>query len=171
MNKAIFSFVACGLSLAVLLSPTREARADAQGVGLGVAAGVDLYNEEKIDTSTSFSWGFFVDIPLLDTFFITPSTTIYELDLGNEEKIAITDVDLNFKFIVPLGRLRLGAGVLAGLTTGLGDYLGHFGLLGYGSLALVENLDLFVMVQYKRLQFGDANIDNYHGFGGVMFRF
>ncbi|OGR15034.1 MAG: hypothetical protein A2341_01220 [Deltaproteobacteria bacterium RIFOXYB12_FULL_58_9] len=173
MSKRLIPFVAAAafaLSL-VGATPAQAQQSPAKGVGLGVAAGVNLYDEEAIDLGTSFAWGFFVDIPLLDTFYITPAAMIYELDMGDLGKASITDIDLNFKFIVPIGSLRLGVGILAGLTTGLGDYEGHFGGLAYVGWNLVSNLDLFAMLQYKRLSTGEMTIDNYHGYAGTMFRF
>ncbi|MEE8409372.1 MAG: hypothetical protein V3T05_07190 [Myxococcota bacterium] len=169
-----------GLLVAALLVPAGDAHAhprpDAKGVGLGVAVGFDYQRGVGIDgsvdvgTNQSFAWGFFVDIPLLETFYITPAAMLYEIDLG-DGKQAVTDVDINFKFIVPLGRARVGAGFIAGLTTGLGDYLGHYGGLGFFSFKLVSNLDAFAMVQFKRLAHGSVNYDNIHGYLGAMFIF
>lgn len=154
------------------LVASERAQAYAGGVGLGVAAGVNLADAENLDLDTSFSWGFFVDIPLLETFYITPAATLYQIGQG-EARSAITDIDLNFKFIVPIGALSLGVGVTAGLTTGLGDYQPHYGLLGYLGFNLVSNLDLFANVQYKRLTTSDGlpDYNNIHVFGGAMFRF
>jgi len=154
----------------------QTAWADAHGVGLGVAAGMDYYAAKasassKSLNSASLSWGFFVDIPLLSTFYISPAAMLYQLDMNDGKgKQAVTDVDLNFKFIVPLGDLKLGAGVTAGVTSGLTDYKGHWGALGYLSYNLVSNLEAFAMVQYKEL-FSDRAIHNIHGYLGGMFRF
>ncbi len=146
-----------------------------RGVGLGVAAGIDYSDYQKSagarsEWSPAFAWSFFVDIPLLETFYITPQTALYTLDLDGQTR-SVTDVDLNFKFIVPLSAFRLGAGLTAGLTSGLGDYRGHYGALGYFGFALVANLEGFVMVQYKRLSFDDQDVDKIHGYAGAMFRF
>jgi hypothetical protein len=160
----------CFLALAAAFSAT-NARADAHGVGLGVAVGMDYYNMKQANSSyqESLSWGYFVDIPLLETFYISPAAMLYQLDAGNGKQ-AVTDVDLNFKFIVPISRMKLGAGVTAGVTSGLGDYKGHWGALGYFSLDVVSNLEAFVMVQYKQMT-SDNNITNIHGYVGGMFRF
>ena len=160
------------LVVAVLVIAPVHASANATGVGLGVAAGADIAKNGNVNTKTNFSWGFFVDIPLLSTFYITPQTSLYQLQLvdgGN--KASVTDVDLNFKFLVPAGFVTLGAGLTAGLTTGLGDYQGHYGALGYFSLNLVANLDAFVMVQWKRLTIHKENVDNIHGYVGGMWKF
>jgi hypothetical protein len=160
------------LVIASLGSASRAQATDPSGVGLGVAAGANLADAENVDLDTSFSWGFFVDIPLLETFYITPAATVYEIDAGSG-KAALTDIDLNFKFIIPLGGMSLGAGVTAGLTTGLGSYEGHFGLLAYFGFKLVPNFELFALGQYKRLPTsGDVpDYNNINVFAGGMFRF
>jgi hypothetical protein len=160
--------------LCVLTLPS-AALADARGVGLGVAAGVDYAHYQDASDSgeefhPSFAWGFFVDIPLLETFYVSPATSLYTLELG-DESLSVTDVDLNFKFIVPISSIRLGAGVTAGLTTGLGDYRGHFGGLGYLGLALVSNLEGFILVQYKQLSVEGQDLEKIHAYAGGMFRF
>ena len=150
------------------------AQANAKGVGLGVAAGAAWSGtqlegfEEPI--GSGLSWGFFVDIPLLDTFYISPATTIYELDLGKGKK-PVTDVDLNFKFIVPLYPIKIGVGVTAGLTVAEEKINSHMGFLGYTSYNMVRNLDLFAMGQYKRLIREGQEVDDLHLFVGTMFRF
>lgn len=173
MNKLVPVVLA---SMILLAAPAAYA---AEGVALGVAAGIDYSAADQIfedDSNTSFAWGFFVDIPLLETFVISPQTTIYELEFaGASEAQAVTDVGLNFKFVVPLGSLSLGGGVLAGVTTGLGDYRLHYGALGQLSFNLISNIDAFVLAQYKRIDVGDTlmneDISKVHAFAGGMFRF
>lgn len=150
------------------------AQAGAQGVGLGVAAGAvssgtELDGLEK-SIGTGFSWGFFVDIPLTPTFYISPATTLYEIDLGIGKRPA-TDVALNFKFIVPIAAIKLGAGVSAGLTVAEEKYMPHMGALGYLSMNIASNLDGFAMVQYKHLVRDIQAVDDIHAHAGLMFRF
>lgn len=159
--------------LALLLSPT-VARADAESVGLGIAGGVS-YSPSQVQSGNiagaGFAWGFFVDIPLITTFYISPAAMLYQLNLGNGGEPA-TDIDLNFKFIVPLGAFRLGFGINVGITSVERSYHPHIGALGYFSWNFVSNLDAFFMLQYKRL-FRDpgSDLDNIHNYLGVMFRF
>jgi len=169
MRKVLFASL---VSLAVVVT-AQTAKASAYNVGLGVAAGADLQRGEIPEKTTKPSWGFFVDIPLMQTFYITPQTTIYEVDGGidGKTKTTITDIDLNFKFLVPIDALTLGAGISAGVTTGFGDYQGHYGLLGYVGFNVVANLDAFAMLQFKRVDNDDQRIDNYHGFVGGMWKF
>ena len=159
------------------IAAPQNALADAKGVGIGVAGGLawsgdELENPQGImeKVGSGYAWGFFVDIPLTDTFYISPATTIYELNLGNEKK-PVTDIDLNFKFIIPLNKLQLGIGVTAGLTIAEQKYHGHWGALGYLGYNIVSNIDLFVMTQYKQLVRTGKEINDLHNYLGVMFRF
>lgn len=162
------------LTLTLFIGVQSTALAGAKGVGLGVAAGAvssgtELEGFEK-SVGTGFSWGFFVDIPLTPTFYISPATTLYELDLGLGKRPA-TDVALNFKFIVPIAAIKLGAGVSAGLTVAEEKYMPHMGALGYLSMNLASNLDGFAMVQYKHLIRDVQAVDDIHAHAGLMFRF
>ena len=175
---------AVGAILALSLCLTRNAAAyynNGREVGLGVAAGVaysptttkpSIANvQNSIQAGQSFAWGFFVDIPLLETFYISPAAMLYEFNLGSG-RVPITDVDLNFKFIVPISILRLGVGATFGLTAAGEKYGVHFGGLGYLAINIVSNLDVFAMVQYKKLvRDPGPNLDDIHGFLGVMFHF
>ncbi|MGA2480861.1 MAG: hypothetical protein ABSG63_19115, partial [Spirochaetia bacterium] len=104
-----------GISCAVLLILTALAcvplAAQSQTpVGLGISLGAAFAegstpNISNSGGSTSFNWGFYVDIPLLNTFHITPSSELYRLQDQNA-----TDIDLAFKFIVPLSGFAIYAG-------------------------------------------------------------
>ena len=160
--------------LLLFLGWTRPAAASAYDVGMGFAGGL-AYSPTKLQqgnlarAGNSFIWGFFVDIPLLETFYVAPAAVIYKLNLGAGSRPA-TDIDLNFKFIVPMGLFRLGAGLTFGLTA-TDVYDPHAGVLGYASLSLGRNIDAFTLLQYKRLMRDVQQIDNVHGFLGLMFRF
>jgi len=147
--------------------------ADSKGVGLGVAGGASFSPNQVSGTNvhggTSEAWGFFVDIPLLPTFYIAPSTTLYQVNLGNGKK-PVTDLDMAFKFIVPFTIFKAGAGVLVGTTTTEANYKGHYGALGFFSASLLPNLEAFGMVQYKRWM-SDPAMDNVQVLAGGMFRF
>ena len=151
--------------------------AGTRSVGMGVAGGLawsgdELENPEGVvsKVGTGYAWGFFVDIPLTDNFRISPATTIYELNLG-DEKQPVTDIDLNFKFMIPLDRLELGVGVTAGVTIAEQKYNGHWGVLGYVGYNILSNIDIFVMSQYKQLVRTGKEINNLHNYAGFMFRF
>ena len=166
------------LTMAMMaIAAPQSAFAGAKGVGMGVAGGL-AWSGDEIENSvgisekvgSGYSWGFFVDIPLLETFYISPATTIYELNLGNEKKPA-TDIDLNFKFMIPLNRLDIGIGFTAGMTIAEQQYMGHWGALAYLGYNLVSNIDVFFMSQYKQLVRTGKEVNKLHNFAGLMFRF
>lgn len=160
-------------ALLLAIAVPQSAFAGAKGVGIGVAGGF-AWSPDQLDNSENvgagYGWGFFVDIPLTDTFYISPATTIYELKLGDERK-PVTDIDLNFKFMIPLNRMKLALGVTAGVTIAEEKYHGHWGALGYLSYNLVSNIDIFVMTQYKQLVRTGKEINDLHNYLGFMFRF
>ena len=108
-------------------------------VGLGLGAGVQLPSAEN-PYRASEAWGFFTDIPLLETFHVSPSTMVYRLNPkdGSPGKSA-TDISMNFKFIVPIKRVDFMAGVTAGITS-TDELKPHVGIIGGTSFNLVSNL-------------------------------
>jgi len=168
-----FSLAAC-FAAVFAFSPSVWADSKDVGLGVGIGAGFSPTEDAAGDSiGTRFAWTFHVDIPLTDTFYIAPGTTLYDIDGA-----ATTDVDLNFKFAVPLGKSKFQAGFLVGLTnviTGVSggsidsEYKMHMGGVGALHFNFVSNLDLFVQVAYKRL-FADAEVDDVHGFAGVSFK-
>ena len=154
-----------------VLGTSSQASAHARDVGLGVAVG-GTYSPtqlKNVDVGSGFGWGFFVDIPLLDTFVISPAAMLRESNFGDGKR-PITDIDINFKFIIPMGKMKLGAGVLAGITSAEKLY-GHYGALGYWSFKMVSNLDIFLLGQYKQTLHQTDPIDDLHVYAGGMFRF
>jgi hypothetical protein len=140
-------------------------------VGLGVAVGAAMPDGHTSDISTSnwepgFNWGFYVDIPLIATFHITPSSELYKLGKENA-----TDMSLAFKFIVPLDRLDAYAGVVAGVTATGNDAAPHVGVVGGAAFPLVSNLDMFAQAKYNVLFDRDENIRVLHLNAGILFRF
>jgi hypothetical protein len=155
--------------LALALSVS--AVAAAQPVGLGVGAGIALPHGEATELvseslEASFAWGYYVNIPLVSTFHVVPSTTLYLLNGENA-----TDLDLAFKFIIPLGDLSLYAGLSPGLTTVSETTAPHLGILGGTSFRLLSNVDLFVDGVYSFLfaEAGSARV--FRISAGALFRF
>ena len=79
--------------------------AEASGVGLGFSLGGamptgNLASIPGMSGVISFDYGFYVDIPLISTFHITPSSELYRFADQNA-----TDFDIAFKFIVPLASM------------------------------------------------------------------
>ncbi|HUV06119.1 MAG TPA: hypothetical protein VMX75_00230 [Spirochaetia bacterium] len=140
-------------------------------VGLGIAVGgaFPQGSTDKIpstDWKLSLNWGFYVNIPLIYTFHLTPSAELYQF--GDQYA---TDIAIAFKFIVPISSVSLYAGFVPGLTAVSDVIAPHFGILGGASFNLVSNLDLFVQAKYKFLFEADRNIRVLHLNGGVLFKF
>jgi hypothetical protein len=165
-TKPAAAFLTTALAAALFSAPTS---AHAEGVGLGAGVGVAVPHEGAVDFNAALNWGFFVDIPLLYTFHITPSTLLYEF-ANDTNSVRATDVSLNFKFIIPLGPLSVFAGLTGGLTS-TNNLDPHAGVLGGLSINLISNLDVFAQVNYKIIIREDANVRNLDIFAGPLFRF
>jgi hypothetical protein len=164
-RRLTFFAVLCALAVSSPLF------ADATSVGLGLSAGVALPNGDTPSIAStnwqpSFNWGFYVNIPLVSTFHITPSSELYKFNNQNA-----TDIDIAFKFIVPLGMFDIYAGVATGLTA-IQDILPlHVAALGGASFRLVSNLDFFTQVKYTVLFQGSQNMSIIHFTAGILFAF
>ncbi|MGA2766000.1 MAG: hypothetical protein ABSG17_21885 [Spirochaetia bacterium] len=140
-------------------------------VGLGISLGAAVAegttsNIANPGGSMSFNWGFYVNIPLLYTFHITPSSELYKIQDQNA-----TDIDLAFKFIVPLSTLAVYAGFVPGLTA-ISNVLDlHIGVLGGVTFPLISNLDLFLQAKYNILFDGGQNMQIIHANAGILFKF
>jgi len=147
------------------------AQSSANSVGLGVAVGLafpqgSTAGISSTDWKTSFNWGFYVNIPIISTLHLTPSSELYRLDGGN-----VTDFALAFKFIVPLPRFDLYAGLVPGLTAVSDLIAPNVGLLAGGSFRLVGNLDLFVQGKYSWVFEGGESLRVLHANTGILFVF
>ncbi len=140
-------------------------------VGLGISLGLadatgSTPNIANGGGSLSFNWGFYVDIPLLYTFHVTPSSELYKLQDQNA-----TDIDLAFKFIVPLSGFAIYAGVAPGLTAVTSVLDPHIGVLAGATFQLVSNLDVFFQAKYNIVFDGGQNMQVIHANAGVLFKF
>jgi hypothetical protein len=161
----VFSTAALALVLTGALAAAQA------GVGLGVAIGTAFPQGSTNDIAfddwePSLNWGFYVDIPLVSTFNVTPSAELYKL--GDENA---TDMALAFKFIVPLTQLDFYLGFVPGLTVTGSSTSPHIGLVAGGAFVLVSNLDWFVQGKYKFVFDGSENIRVLHLNTGILFRF
>ncbi len=132
--------------------------------GLGVFSGVKFNSVDDFDLSHNF--GFFVDLPLVSTFYLSPTADTYTLG-----EAAVTDLTLAFKFVIPLRGWAPYLGVLPGLSTVSNDR--HFIIGGAGGayIHLVANLSLLVQVEYKQIFKDEIEGGTVHGQGGLLFRF
>jgi hypothetical protein len=157
--------------LALLFTVPLFADPSATSVGLGFSVGAAFPQGStagipNTDGQPSFDWGFYVNIPLVSTFHLTPSSELYKFNMQNA-----TDVDLAFKFIVPLGSFDLYAGVSPGLTTVADVLAPHVGILGGAAFRLISNLDAFVQAKYCVLFQGSQNMGIFHLTAGMLFAF
>ena len=143
-----------------------------QSVGLGVSIGV-AFPEGELDKDFSvndwdaeFNWGFYVNIPLIYTFHITPSAELYKI--GNQHA---TDLSLAFKFIINVWQLDIYAGVVPGITAMNDINAINVGALGGVAFNLFSNLNLFVQLKYKVVLHGDQNSKVLHANTGILFNF
>jgi hypothetical protein len=141
------------------------AQSSATSVGLALPNG-GTTSLSSPGWQTAFDWGFYVNIPLVSTFHITPSSELYKFDNQNA-----TDVDLAFTFIVPLGAFDAYAGVAPGLTAVQDILAPHIGALGGVAIRLISNLDAFAQVKYTVLFEGGRNMGILHATAGVLFAF
>jgi hypothetical protein len=146
--------------------------ADASGVGLGFSVGgaVPTANLAGVPQPASgvlsFNYGFYVDIPLISTFHITPSSELYRFADQNA-----TDFDIAFKFIVPLGSMDIFAGIVPGLTAVASTLDVHIGALVGASFSLVSNLSAFVQGKWDLLFDSAQNVNVFHVTTGILFAF
>ena len=167
MKHANILIVLVVLALSAALPLSADPSATSVGLGFSFGAAFPQGSTPTIPSSgASFDWGFYVDIPLISTFHITPSSELYKFSSQNA-----TDVDVAFKFIVPLGNFDLFAGVSPGLTTVADVLAPHVGLLGGGAFRLVSNLDAFVQAKYSLLFEGGRNMGVFHLNAGILFAF
>ena len=165
--------ITCGLALllAISLSAPALADSDKSSVGLGFSLGVAFpegsYGDFEFDDwDAEFNWGFYVNIPVVWTFHITPSAELYKIG-----SINATDICMAFKFIIPAWVLDLYVGVAPGLTTAGNETMFNVGGVGGLAFNLFSNLDFFVEAKYKIMFEGDHNIRVLHVNGGVLWHF
>jgi hypothetical protein len=166
-DRILIVLVVLALSSGVHLSAEPSATSVGLGFSFGAAFPVgSTTNIPNVDGGPSFNWGFYVNIPLISTFHIAPSSELYKFDTQNA-----TDIDLAFKFIVPLGDFDVYAGLSPGLTTVTDVLAPHVGLLGGAAFRLISNLDAFVQAKYAILFEGSRNMGVFHLNAGVLFAF
>jgi hypothetical protein len=161
------------LALGLFLFATPAIAQAQRGVALGVGAGIAVPDSAEINFDPSFNWGFFVDIPLISTFHITPSTIVRKLDPAGAVSAGYnTDVSLNFKFVVPLGVIEPFGAVIAGLTA-TNEIYPHVGLAAGANFNLLANLGAFVQVNYKLVLYDEpiGNVRDLQIYAGPMFKF
>jgi hypothetical protein len=169
MSRLTLVFLSLIVLLCTVLTQQSHATGDSVGLGISVGAAFPQGTTDSIsstDWKTSLNWGFYVNIPLIYTFHLTPSSELYKFDGQNA-----TDMSIAFKFIVPLSRFDLYAGFVPGLTAVTDVTAPHVGVLVGGNFPLISNLDFFIQGKYKWLFEGGENLRVLHANVGVLFNF
>jgi len=151
------------------LSAQAQSRTAPVSLGVFVGAAFPQGNTATFpdaDATMNFNWGFYVNIPLVQTFALTPSAELYKLGKQNA-----TDFDIAFKFIVPLQTWSFYAGFSPGLTAGNEVIDPHVGLLAGAGMNLVSNIDGFAQVKYDFIFDGSENLKVLHVNAGLIFNF
>jgi hypothetical protein len=171
MHRRYSVFGLAVLAFFPALPLSAQVAADSVSLGLSAGVGYTFGSTPQIviagtDSPLSFNWGFYVNIPLIYTFHITPSAELYKLGIQNA-----TDFDLAFKFIVPLADFSLFGGVSPGITSVTDVLALHAGFLLGGTFHLVSNLEIFVLGKYTFVFEGGANLGVLHLNAGILFSF
>ena len=140
------------------------------GTSFGLLLGGDLPGSSTTNIASDgqlhLNWGFFVNLPLLQTFDIAPSAELYRFDGSNA-----TDFDIAFKFVVPLSGFGVFVGIAPGLTAVNALTAPHVGILGGATFDLVSNLGAFAMAKYTAVFDGSQNASVVRIDGGILFYF
>ena len=153
------------LAVFVIIAAT-AAGARPQSVSLGVGAGVAATHPADAPADVSFAWGFSVNIPILNTLHLSPSSEVYR-DAG----VYATDIAIAFRFVVPLRTADLYVGVAPGLTASGTTTTPHVGALGGVVLPLISNVSWFAQYKYKVIFTGATNARVSHASAGLLFSF
>lgn len=164
------------ISCATISTLTADAWAqyshDTYSPALGIGIGGNFpFNEENL--KMDLDGGFYVNIPLIQSFHLTPSAEIYTLRLADAasqassiKELPATDLSLAFKFIVPLYRLDFYFGAPLGIShlyipkESSSEIRFHAGLLGGLAFNLISNIDVFAQCTYKIIFTGDILEEN-----------
>jgi len=118
----------------------------------------------------AFAWGFYVDLPLISHFYVTPSAVLYQLDPQARSGVRAADVSMSFKFGLPIDAFELYGALTTGLTSA-DEVDVHFGGLGGATFRLLDNLDVFVQVSYRVILADLGNVRDLKASVGPAFRF
>ena len=182
MRTSALLFVLTMMVAMVMTLAPASARADAQGTSLGVEGGVSwqINDADSKLADISEAYGFFVDLPLTSTFYISPETVFYRYNIitsssgDGEYGSGVTDLSLNFKFIVPLGKSKLSAAMRGGATNGIRSESGfpmtvHFGFSAGYMYNFISNLAFTTKVMWTFMPSEQGNL--YRLFGMIGLRF
>ena len=155
------------LAIVLLAMLPALAAAQSESVALGVSSGVSAQGPDTDGLSDfAFAWGFYVNIPILPTFHITPFSELYRIT-----GTYATDIGIGFRFAVPMGDTELYFGVSPGLTASGEQTSPHVGALGGVTFPLISNIRGFAQYKYNVLFQDSVNQRYSHLTAGLLFAF
>lgn len=163
--RLLVALIALGSAAALPMA----AQSAANPVALGVSIGPTFPQPgsgSAVSGDASFNWGFYVNIPLVYAFDLMPSAELYKLGANQA-----TDIDLAFKFLIPIGDLSIYAGFVPGLTAVSTDLQPHVGALAGASYRIVSNLSGFVQGKYNLVFDESGDIKVLHVNAGLLLAF
>ena len=168
MKRSMYTALFAALLVAAAFPLAAQSASNPVELGVSVGPTFPVGSGETIvnDGSSSFNWGFYVNIPLVYALDLMPSAELYKFNATQA-----TDIDLAFKFIVPLGDFSVYAGFVPGLTAVSETLAPHVGALLGGSYHIVSNLSGFLQGKYNVLFDGDRNIRVIHLNAGLLLAF
>lgn len=168
--RSLRTFCLTGLAGLSLLLASGSARAAGRGqTRLVVPLGVSVPHQSG-DWDPAFTWGFGVDLPLVDWFYLSPSALVYELNPQGGDGQSATDVALSYKFALTVDFVELQIGPTTGLTSS-SELDFHFGAMAAAHFGLAKNFDLSTMVLYKVTLLDQGNVNDLKVLAGPAFRF
>ncbi len=179
MKKTRLVLIAVMTSFMVLSASNAMANeAKAKGTSIGVLAGLGWPMKSGPDYTVSEAYGFFVDLPLTATFYISPETLFYRLNRPNSQDgdygLGVTDLSLNFKFVVPLGTTKISFGMRGGASNGVHAENGwpmtvHFGALAGFDYNFISNVSISSQIIWEFMPSQGGNIYQLFALAGIRF--
>jgi hypothetical protein len=168
MKRSVHIVLCAALLVAAVFPLAAQSASNPVQLGVSIGPTFPVGSGETIvnDGTSSFNWGFYVNIPLVYALDLMPSAELYKFN-----STQATDIDLAFKFIVPLGDFSVYAGFVPGLTAVSETLAPHVGVLLGGSYHIVSNLSGFLQGKYNVLFDGDRNIRVVHLNAGLLLAF
>ncbi len=156
-------------TVAVLLCTSffsRQAKADSPGLALFSGFVLPDSRNSSNDDDGSHNFGFFVDLPLVYTFHISPGAELYKVGRSN-----YTDLVISFKFMIPLKGITFFGALVPGITNSGSDRYGHLGLAAGIELKIISNIAFFGQFKYKETLSSGSGLRAFHFNGGLIFHF
>lgn len=169
----------------IFAASAADAKAGAAENSLGMMLGVNMpFKGGRDYHQVSEAYGFYVDLLVYKTFFITPEAIIYRLNAEGDGDGSygrgITDIDIAFKFIIPLGSFNLMFAMKGGISNGVqssGIFKEDWPLtVNFGAKTgldwnFVSNLALTTQAVWSFMPLDEGNLQQLFIFAGLRYTF